>query len=317
MPVDSAILDRLSKLLKHQLSAKAIGSLAEAEAFASKIQQLLNQHKLSMSDIEAKQEEEEGVGEIAVGPGDLAMDGKRSRIHDKKTNITWLFTLAHATGECNDCATIIRPTYVKVEPWYARQQIKKKLKEAESLRRLAKAIGRSDAAARAVENEIKLLQSNLVEVSSNTYLFIGVENDRRAASDLYRYMASLCWHLAVKEGKEQAEELRNKAYDQGRGFSSVVHDFRHAFAKGFAEAVAKRLKEQRKSMLNKAAKAPENLCTALVTVDRRKGMVDAWKSSNTEAYYRTTYGAGNDNLGYELGLETGNEVPLSGKVVDQ
>lgn len=46
------IIDRLRKLINHEKSARSIGSIAEAEVFAEKIQELLDEYNLSLSDID-------------------------------------------------------------------------------------------------------------------------------------------------------------------------------------------------------------------------------------------------------------------------
>ncbi|QNI37501.1 DUF2786 domain-containing protein [Edaphobacter albus] len=46
------IIDKLQKLISHERSAREIGNVAEAEAFASKVQRLLAEHKLTMSEVE-------------------------------------------------------------------------------------------------------------------------------------------------------------------------------------------------------------------------------------------------------------------------
>jgi hypothetical protein len=46
------IAEKIRKLIEHERSARSIGNLAEAEAFAVKIQELLMRHKLEMSDVE-------------------------------------------------------------------------------------------------------------------------------------------------------------------------------------------------------------------------------------------------------------------------
>lgn len=51
------MIDKLQKLLAHERSAREIGNIAEAAAFASKIQELLFAHKLTMSDIEIAEED--------------------------------------------------------------------------------------------------------------------------------------------------------------------------------------------------------------------------------------------------------------------
>ena len=69
--MNSAIHDRLKKLIAHETSARKIGSLSEAEAFASKIQDMLLTHKLSLSDIELDAEEHnEPISEEYVHPVD-------------------------------------------------------------------------------------------------------------------------------------------------------------------------------------------------------------------------------------------------------
>src|ERR1700761_2749207 len=57
----SAIHDKIAKLIAHEESARSIGSLSEAEAFAAKIQDMLITHKMSLSDIEREAEEHNDV----------------------------------------------------------------------------------------------------------------------------------------------------------------------------------------------------------------------------------------------------------------
>lgn len=47
----SDIIEILRKLIEHEKSANAIGNFAEAEAFAEKIQQLMQAHDLTMADL--------------------------------------------------------------------------------------------------------------------------------------------------------------------------------------------------------------------------------------------------------------------------
>jgi hypothetical protein len=46
------VIERIRKMIAHERSAREIGSTAEAEAFAEKIQALLVKHRLSMNDLE-------------------------------------------------------------------------------------------------------------------------------------------------------------------------------------------------------------------------------------------------------------------------
>ncbi len=79
------IVERIQKLLNHERSARSIGSIAEAEAFAGKIQQMLSDNKLSMSQVEMEAEEKEQpvgledvVGTTAAWLGSLAMGVSQS-----------------------------------------------------------------------------------------------------------------------------------------------------------------------------------------------------------------------------------------------
>jgi len=48
------VTEKLKKLIRHETSARTIGNLAEAEAFAAKIQELLDKHNLSFSDFDVE-----------------------------------------------------------------------------------------------------------------------------------------------------------------------------------------------------------------------------------------------------------------------
>lgn len=54
--VNEKVLDKLRKLMAHRDSAASIGSQQEAEAFASRVQELLNKYKLEEHEIRAKGE---------------------------------------------------------------------------------------------------------------------------------------------------------------------------------------------------------------------------------------------------------------------
>jgi len=54
----TAVTERLQKLIAMEQSARKIGNIAEAEAFAAKVAELLFRHNLSMSDIEIKEQEQ-------------------------------------------------------------------------------------------------------------------------------------------------------------------------------------------------------------------------------------------------------------------
>ncbi len=61
----SRILEKLKKLISHERSARAIGSMDEAEAFAAKIQQLVGEYNLSLDEIEIESEQSSVEADLA------------------------------------------------------------------------------------------------------------------------------------------------------------------------------------------------------------------------------------------------------------
>lgn len=53
----ASIIEKLQKLINHERSAREIGSIAEAQTFATKIQKLLAEHKLTMGEVEYQAQE--------------------------------------------------------------------------------------------------------------------------------------------------------------------------------------------------------------------------------------------------------------------
>lgn len=97
----SEIIVKLNKLLRHAESAREIGSIAEAEAFAARTQELLTKHKLEMSDIQfVEQEESEPIELEYISPSDLGIKHQPKRI-------AWQENLAMTIGHANDCSTLI------------------------------------------------------------------------------------------------------------------------------------------------------------------------------------------------------------------
>jgi hypothetical protein len=93
------VIAKLHKLIAHERSARSLGSVEEAESFAAKIQAMLFQHKLGMSEIEfAAQEINEPVVVEPVYEEDLTGVGRTSR--RKKT---WLTLLIEAVTRANFC----------------------------------------------------------------------------------------------------------------------------------------------------------------------------------------------------------------------
>ncbi len=99
------IIETLKKLIVHEESARKGGSIAEAEAFAAKIQTLLTAHKLSMSEVEiAQQEEDEPIAMEDFYASELG-----SRFRNGKKRIQWMELLANAVAENFFCRSAFRP----------------------------------------------------------------------------------------------------------------------------------------------------------------------------------------------------------------
>ena len=89
------VLTLLAKLKQHQESAQSLGSEAEAQAFAEKIQRLLTEHKLSMTDVEyAALDKEEPVGYHEQSRRDLEQEGVRIR----RCRVEWIELIAQGIG---------------------------------------------------------------------------------------------------------------------------------------------------------------------------------------------------------------------------
>lgn len=98
-PADVAT--RIAKLHSKAESAKGLGNLAEAEAFAAKVSELLARHKLSLTDIEfAALEEDEPIQEQSVRGEDFGQDTKCRRS-------LWQETLAGKIARANGCRILV------------------------------------------------------------------------------------------------------------------------------------------------------------------------------------------------------------------
>lgn len=95
------LLDKLTKLKRHADSAKAIGSEAEAQAFAEKLQSLLLEHDLQMSDLDFEK--------LAVDEpiGDNLVDFAEYGIPVKKSRVAWMQTLAVMVAKANFCRVLV------------------------------------------------------------------------------------------------------------------------------------------------------------------------------------------------------------------
>jgi hypothetical protein len=95
-------IERLQKLINHERSARSIGNVAEAEAFAARIQELLLKHKLDMTDIEfAEQEQNEPVAQDFLWENDITEEMECGRRQQR-----WVGALLLAVSEANFCDAI-------------------------------------------------------------------------------------------------------------------------------------------------------------------------------------------------------------------
>lgn len=94
--MNERIIDRLRKLLNHERSAREIGNIEEAEAFAVKIQQMLDNYNLAMSDIDIEEARSTVAGEET----------------EYKVQHVWQRQLLGQIAEINGCQMIVTPPYI-------------------------------------------------------------------------------------------------------------------------------------------------------------------------------------------------------------
>lgn len=91
----------IAKLHQKAESAKDLGNLAEAEVFAAKVSELLTRHKLSLTDIEFSDlQDEEPIEKQCVRPGEWGEDQKWKRSK-------WQQALASKLAVYNACKILV------------------------------------------------------------------------------------------------------------------------------------------------------------------------------------------------------------------
>lgn len=96
------VLELLRKLVSHERSARDIGNIQEADAFAGKIQELLSKHKLGMSDVEfADREANEPIEWLYVDPQEAGYG------RNKKGRVPWQIYLANSIADANTCRVVL------------------------------------------------------------------------------------------------------------------------------------------------------------------------------------------------------------------
>lgn len=98
---DDKVLEKLQKIKAHADSAKKIGSLEEAEAFAQMLQRLLLKHKLELTDIELEQEEKDEPVEASE------IDWEDIKV--RSTRIAWIEQLAIIIAKAHFCRVLVHP----------------------------------------------------------------------------------------------------------------------------------------------------------------------------------------------------------------
>ena len=95
--------DRVAKLLRHAESARSIGSIAEAEAFATKAQELMLEHAIEV-DVDAYDEPtEDPMGQEYMHPYDIVGKGNWG----KRTK--WREALARTVANAHFCGLLLHP----------------------------------------------------------------------------------------------------------------------------------------------------------------------------------------------------------------
>ena len=95
-------IELLQKLINHEKSARGIGNIAEAEAFAARIQELLLKHKIEMTDVEvAEQERDEPIEQDFVTANDLT-----GETDTRKRKESWIGILLMAVAKANFCEVV-------------------------------------------------------------------------------------------------------------------------------------------------------------------------------------------------------------------
>ena len=96
-----SIVEKLAKLLAHAKSAEEIGSIAEAQSFMAKVQEMLTRHRLSMADLMDGTERDEAIDADLVLLRDLNISTRSLQ--------PWLQYLATATSNANGCRACYDP----------------------------------------------------------------------------------------------------------------------------------------------------------------------------------------------------------------
>lgn len=95
------LIEKLQKIHAHSKSAEAIGSEEEAQAFALKLKELLDKHKLGMSDIEWEEHKKE------VPIVQTYVSHKKAGLKTSQVRVAWMLDLAREIGSAYSCIILL------------------------------------------------------------------------------------------------------------------------------------------------------------------------------------------------------------------
>src|ERR1017187_8732928 len=95
---NTSVMEKLRKLIAHEESARSMGSLAEAEAFAGRIAEMLTQHRLERSDVEVKAETAEPIGQDRVTAEEAGVKKGAQNVA-----VAWQVCLARGVCKATGC----------------------------------------------------------------------------------------------------------------------------------------------------------------------------------------------------------------------
>lgn len=96
---------KVSKLLRHAESAKAVGSLAEAEAFAAKAQELMMEHAIEVTVDSYDEPVTDPMGTTRLGPDKVTPDTYKRGGYGKRS--AWREGLARIVANANFCGFLV------------------------------------------------------------------------------------------------------------------------------------------------------------------------------------------------------------------
>lgn len=271
------ILETLGKLKAHMESAQEIGSEAEAQAFAARIQQLLAKYKLNMSDVQySKHLADEPVEEHEFGGGSVWQETK------KKTKF----------GD------------------YRHKQCLRNYPDVEVISRR---IGWIEMLAQVITKAYSC--DILVSQSSSRLWIVGRKSDAQIAEYLLITMIRFADASAEKDYYKLRRAMRREAGADKELCSQLLersHGFKASWLRGFTSRLAQRFKDELQKIeqnntgtalmrLNKEALAVRNYIAG-------KGSVAKTLNRSSDKF---------NQLGYNRGQDAANGVSLTANALDE